>query len=142
MKRFLISALALTVLLAPAAALAQEAPGAVGRARAAAVHAAKLANDTAQAAEEGDGKATGLERAQQAVTAAMERGNGNGRGLGRGNATNVLAAVAAGGPVANGNTHGKAVSAAAHALKELSGNNGNGNGWGRGGNPNKGDDDS
>ena len=90
MRKTTITAAALTLLLAPTAALAQDAPGAVGQAKAEAAKAAHTANETAVAAQSGEGKAEGLAKASAAVEAAIARGNGNGKALGRGNAVNVL----------------------------------------------------
>lgn len=131
------------LIAAPSVALADDYADLVGLARAAAVRSAQIANETAQAAQSGQGKESGLEQAAKAVKAAEERGNGNGRALGRGNAAKVLAALAAGeSPSGIGKEHGKAVSAAARGLSKVAGEETkNGNGWGRGGNPNKGADE-
>lgn len=136
--------LSAALVLAPSVALADDNDGLVGLAKAAAVRSALIANETAQAAQSGEGKQSGLEKAAKAIKAAEGRGNGIGRGLGRGNAAKVLAALAAGeSPSGLGEEHGKAVSAAARGLTEIAGEKtNNGNGWGKGGNPNKGTDDS
>ncbi|MDH3306874.1 MAG: hypothetical protein OEO77_05090 [Acidimicrobiia bacterium] len=106
--------------------LAVQAPGddilanawaAVGRGRAA-VHA--LATDSE--------KATGLERAAQAIEAASERkalkdtgksNNGNGRALGKGRSAEVHAILLAGGSPSDLPSHGASVSELARAFKEL-----------------------
>lgn len=142
-RRIGIIALAIGVLLAPTAVLAQDGDQVIATARQAAVRSAHIASETALAARSGEGKKSGLEKAARAVKAAEERGNGNGRALGRGNAAKVLAALAAGeSPAGIGKEHGKAVSAAAKGLAKVAGEQGNnGNGWGKGGNPTKGSGD-
>jgi hypothetical protein len=142
-KRIATLLMSAVLVAAPSVALAQEGADLVGTARAAAVRSAQIANETALAAQSGEGKKRGLERAAQAVKAAEDRGNGNGRALGRGNAAKVLAALAAGeSPSGIGKEHGKAVSAAARGLSKVAGEkSNNGNGWGKGGNPNKGADE-
>ncbi len=142
-KRIATLLMSAALVAAPSVALAQEGAELVGIARAAAVRSAHIANETALAAQSGEGKKRGLERAAQAVEAAEDRGNGNGRALGRGNAAKVLAALAAGeSPSGIGKEHGKAVSAAARGLSKVAGEkSNNGNGWGKGGNPNKGADE-
>jgi hypothetical protein len=142
-KRIGTLLLSVTLIAAPSAVLAQEGVDLVGTARAAAVRSAQIANETARAAQSGEGKKSGLERAAQAVKAAEDRENGDGRALGRGNAAKVLAALAAGeSPSGIGKEHGKAVSAAARGLSKVAGEKtNNGNGWGKGGDPNKGADE-
>ena len=136
----LLSAL---LVMAPSVVFAQEGADLVGTARAAAVRSAQIANEMALAAQSGEGKQSGLEKAAQAVKAAEDRGNGNGRALGRGNAAKVLAALAAGeSPSGIRKEHGKAVSAAARGLSKVAGEkSNNGNSWGKGGNPNQGADE-
>lgn len=142
-KQSLTLLLSALLVMAPSVAFAQEGADLVGIARAAAARSAQIANETALAAQSGEGKRSGLEKAAQAVKAAEDRGNGNGRALGRGNAAKVLAALAAGeSPSGIGKEHGEAVSAAARGLSTVAGEkSNNGNGWGRGGNPNKGTDE-
>ena len=132
-----------SLILVPSIAVADDYSGLVGLAKAAAVRSAHIANETALAAQSGEGKQHGLEEAAQAVKAAEDRGNGNGRALGRGNAAKVLAALSAGeSPSGIGKEHGQAVSAAARGLSKVAGEkSNNGNSWGKGGNPNQGADE-
>lgn len=65
-------------------------------------------------------EATGLQRAAEAITAALARGNGTGHGYGRGHAATVLEILAAGGtPSEIAGEHGAAVRQLVHAYNEL-----------------------
>lgn len=111
--------------LSPAVSAAEEATG-LERAAQAALDGLAKAQKTAFAhgqpdmSDAGNGL-TGRERAVQAITKAMERGNGNGKAYGRGNALYVHSILAEGGIPGqmDDENHGQAVSEMVHAYNAL-----------------------
>ena len=77
--------------------------------------------ETARGLMEGPqaGEATGLERAAQAIAAALARGNGNGHAWGRGHAEAVHEIKANGGSPSDLASHGEAVRGMVRAYNEL-----------------------